>query len=196
MSFIIKQAVSTFTGTRQIPKADTQIGVIQQLIDLGIQTSPYGDKHKVMITFELPDDLIEEGDNKGKPLVISKEYPVSLGEAKSGRKADLRLLIEAAEGRPLSKEEVSKFDLENILGKGVYLTIMHKPKKSNPSEMSAVIASAIKTPKSVTIPKLINKAIVFTLSNPDKEVFGQLHDWIKKKINLTGIELDAGSADY
>lgn len=165
MAFFVKDdSTSVKSFTRQTPKDDTQIGVIQSIIDLGIQTSKYGDKRQLFITFELPDDVLLEGDKKGQPLLISKSFTLTL-KSGQGKLSGLRTLVNAVEG----KNTEGDYDLSLLIGRGVFLNIFHKPNLSKPGEVYANIAGIMKLPKGQVIPKLVNDPIIFSLDGDDKD---------------------------
>jgi hypothetical protein len=89
--------------------------VCVDVIDLGLQQTPWGEKHKVDVRWELE----VTGDN-GRPMIVSKRYTLSLNE-----KATLRQHLEAWRGRKFKPEELEGFDLEKLLGVNGQLQIVH-----------------------------------------------------------------------
>jgi hypothetical protein len=84
-----------------------------RVIDFGTQTSTYQGKtnhlHKVLVGFEVHG---EDADGKpirtddGKPMIIAKQYTLSLNE-----KANLRADLASWRGRDFTPEEIRGFDL-------------------------------------------------------------------------------------
>lgn len=106
-------------------------GVCYAIYDLGTQYMEFFDKyaHKVIITWELPNERIKierDGNIEDLPRVISKEYTLSLH-----KKATLRQDLETWKGSALTDEQLSGFNLKNLLNQNCTLQIMHPPKKED-----------------------------------------------------------------
>ena len=60
----------------------THAAVCYLVADIGLQPTSYGPKHKVVIGFEIPDQIIEYKDKDGntvkKPMIINNFYTASL----------------------------------------------------------------------------------------------------------------------
>lgn len=95
-------------------------------VDVGHQESEFNGEtkiqNKVMITWELPDEMIEI-DGEQKPFIVNKFYTKSLHE-----KATLRHDLVAWRGREFTPHELDGFDLDNILGKPCQVNIVHDTK--------------------------------------------------------------------
>lgn len=102
------------------------MAVCRQIIDLGEQESSgqFGDRvvRQVFIQWELPEETVEI-DGVDQPRRIGKTYNVSFNE-----KATLRKDLETWRGRKFTDEELRGFDLDNILGKGCQIQIIHTSK--------------------------------------------------------------------
>jgi hypothetical protein len=151
--------------------------VCTQLIDLGIQYSEKFDKsaRKVIITWELPDETYETSEGEKKNRIVWKEYTLSLGD-----KANLRKDLQAWRGKAFTEDELKGFDLNNILGVGCQIQIIHNKKGEN---TYANIASIMGLPKGMQMEKPSN-LLSFDLDNPtDYSVkFEMLPQFIKDKI--------------
>ena len=90
--------------------------VCVDVIDLGIQPSPWGDKQKIEIRWQL--DQIDE--ETGKRFMVMSRYTTSLNE-----KANLRKHLEAWRGKKFTKEELDGFDVEKLLGVNCQLQVIH-----------------------------------------------------------------------
>lgn len=86
------------------------------VIDLGVQQTPWGAKHQVSIRWAL-----EECDSRGKQFLVQRRYTASLNE-----KAALRQHLELWRGKKFTAAELKQFDLEVLLGKGCQVQIVHK----------------------------------------------------------------------
>ena len=149
------------------------------VIDIGIQVSEkFGNKqHKVMITWEFPDEMIMiEGENK--PRVLSKEYTLSLSE-----KASLRKHLEAWRGKKFTETELEGFDLKNVLSKTCQIQIIHTEKGGN---TYANIASIMALPKGMPALAPISEIIYFDLSSETSLTeITKLPEWIQDKIRTS-----------
>jgi hypothetical protein len=134
--------------------------------------------NKVRIGWELPTELKEFDKAKGlQPLVISKEFTLSLHE-----KSNLRKLLASWRGKDFSEEEAKSFDITKLLGAACMLNIIHKPGKSDPSKMYEEIGSISPMPKGVKCPEQVNKTFLLDYDNFTTEAFETLPEFIKEKI--------------
>jgi hypothetical protein len=145
-----------------------------RLIDIGTQRGEWAGKptvrHQCIISWELPNELIETGEYAGKPYSVSKFYTISLNE-----KANLRKDLESWRGREFTKEELDGFDLKNILGKPCMVSVIHEKDKVKVSGVMAM-------PKGLKLPEQINPSFWFDISDFDFEKFEALSDGIKAMI--------------
>lgn len=150
----------------------TFIGRCYRIIDLGTQTTTgqYGTtaQHKVMVSWELLDEKIRMED--GRPFAVSQWYTLSLNE-----KANLRNDLEAWRGKKFTEDELSGFDLHDILGAYCMLQVIH----SNDGKYANV--NAIMSYKG-TKPEPFNSNVIFDIDNPDMKVFEEMSDNMKQKI--------------
>lgn len=146
------------------------------VVDLGTQESKWGAKEKVLISLEFPTELMKEGENEGKPFVLSGFYTNSLHE-----KSTLRPLLEAWRGRSFTKEELEGFDIGNIVGVPAMVGIVHNEKDG---KTYCNISTLVKPMKGSVCPEAINKPIVFEMStdNFNQATFDCLPEWIQSKI--------------
>lgn len=172
------------------------IGRCYSLIDLGTQltSGQYGEKmqHKIRIGWELfgedeeGNPLVIEVDGKEMPMVISKNYTVSLGD-----KANLRKDLAAWRGRDFNDEEAKAFDISKLVG--AYCMVNVTTSETNGKTYSNVagltpIPAALKNSK----PAGVHGVVMFDLDKPDMKVFDtfhqQLQDTIKKSPEWSRIE--------
>jgi len=90
--------------------------VCVDVIDRGLQETPWGAKEQVQIRWQL-EAVNPETD---KPFLTVKTYTLSLNE-----KATLRHHLEAWRGKKFTKEELDGFDLEKLLGANCQIQIVH-----------------------------------------------------------------------
>src|SRR5262245_18905145 len=91
--------------------------VCVDVIDVGLQDTPWGPKMKVALRWELD---LPNPDRNNRPYLVTQRYSLSLNE-----KATLRRLLEAWRGRRFTEAELAGFDLEALLGVNCQLQIVH-----------------------------------------------------------------------
>lgn len=84
--------------------------------DIGLQKTPWGEKHKVLLVWQI--DALNE--QTGKRFDVRAYYTNSLSE-----KANLRRDLECWRARKFTKDELDGFDLEKLLGANCQLQIVH-----------------------------------------------------------------------
>lgn len=160
----------------ELPPAGTHLAICYRLVDLGTQPGgQYGPMHKVMLGWELPDELMKDG----RPFTVSGWYTWSMGE-----KANLRKILEGWRGQPFSEPDFKgshRFDVKNVIGKPCLLTIVHEHKGE---KTYANVTHASKLMKGQTAPPPVNKPVYVWLSHElfDAEAFDSLPDGLKNKI--------------
>lgn len=156
------------------------------LIDLGVQESElYGARHKVLLGWELPTELIQEGDRAGEPFFISQFYTMSLHE-----KAKLREHLEAWRDKQFTEEELDGFDLRNILGKPCVLTVVHKQQGEKIRARVGGVSSML---KGMDCPPQVNPNRVVDFDDLESGDYADLPEWVRDVIDK-GIHPDAYKA--
>ena len=159
-------------GEFQQAPIGTHIARCIRLIDLGTQRGEYQGKvtmrNQVLVMWELPQELATEGEQEGKPFIVSKFYTNSLHE-----KAVLRHDLVTWRGRDFTKEEEAQFDLQNILGKPCMVAVVHN--ENGKSKVSAVMSM----PKGQVCPPAVNDLLAFWLDEFNADVFEGLSDGLK-----------------
>ena len=147
------------------------------MIDIGTHQSEYQGKttyaRKIVLRFELPNEVMAEGDYAGKPFLVSKFYTASLSE-----KANLRKDLESWRGRPFTQQELAGFDSKNILDKPCMVNVVHTDKGK------AKIASLAPIPKGLDVPARVNDILYFSLERDEfkHDTFEGLNDYWKGEI--------------
>ena len=93
--------------------------VCVDVVDLGMEETPWGSLHKCRVTWEIAHTMSD-----GRRFTANKKYTVSLHE-----KSNLFKDLKAWRGRPFTAEELAGFDLEKILGAPCQLVITHEEKE-------------------------------------------------------------------
>lgn len=104
------------------------------VVDLGMVKSPFGDKPKIRIVWELPETKMEDG----RPFIISERFTPSLDD-----RANLRKLLQTWRGRDFTDDELKGFNLENIVGASCSLIVTHN--RGNNGKTYANVTAAVKT---------------------------------------------------
>lgn len=174
---------ATNNGTkRELIPAGNYMARCYQMIEIGtvnevIMGTPK-QLTKVRIGWELPTELRVFDESKGEqPLVISQEYTLSLNE-----KSNLRKMLASWRGKDFTEEEARSFDITVLVGIPCMLNIIHKPKKTDPSQIFEAIGSISAMPKGIKPPGPINKNFVLSYDNFSEEKFSSLPDFIKTKM--------------
>lgn len=133
--------------------------------------------NKVRITWELPTELRVFDEAKGEqPMVISKEYTLSMHE-----KAALRKDLESWRGKGFTEEQAKSFDITKLLGVSCMLNIIHKVSKTGTE--FATISGISGMPKGLECPKQVNPTFEWNFTDKwDEIALDGFPDFIKDKI--------------
>lgn len=172
-------------GNRIPPiKGGCYLAVCYQFIDTGSQyNETYGNySDKIMLGFELPDEVIEvekDGVKEEVTRVISKEYTMSLNE-----KANLRKDLESWRGKTFTPEELEGFDVTTIVGKPCQIQIINKKSKTSGKDY-AIISSIISAPKGMKDYKGTKDLVIFGLHPSTIDRISEFPKWIQEKIKAS-----------
>ena len=163
----------------------THLARCYRIVDLGTQESTYlgqvKTQRKVMIHFEVHGDD-ENGfaliTRAGEPMSISKNYTLSIGE-----QSRLREDLVSWRGKAFTPEELKGFELKNLLGAWGMISVI-KTISENGKEYFNIKAI---TPVPVVMkkngmPQHFNEAKIFSIDNPDMELFATFSDYLRAKI--------------
>lgn len=170
-------------------------GRLVQLIDLGLQPQkPYQGQEKapvqmVMFTYELVDCFMldEEGNEiEDKPRWISETLPflpLKSDKAKSTQRY-----------KAFDPTEENEGDWAKYIGAPVTVTIINNPGKEGKVYDNIASLSPMRPRDVEKCPPLKNPTKMFSLEDPDIEVFNSLPEWIRDKIkgnlNFKGSKLE------
>lgn len=165
-------------GDFEQPPVGTSVARCIKIIDIGTQKGEYQgkatSKRQCIIGWELPNDMMSEGEHNGQPFTVSKFYTASLGE-----KANLRRDLQNWRGREFTEEELNGFDSRNILAKPCMLSLTANEKGK------VRVTGVMALPKGMQVPPQINKSTYFSLDTFDAAVFDALSDGIKKMVQAS-----------
>ena len=167
---------------REIVPSGTHISRCYSMIHIGTVEWEYNGEtkytNKIRITFELPHEM-REFSGEQKPMVISKEYTMSLHE-----KSNLRRDLEGWRGKSFSNKELSSFDITDVLGSSCNVSIIHKTSKSG--NEFAQIGSISSMTKGSKCPEQINENFIFNYhDNFDEEWLEKQPQWVQDQIKST-----------
>ncbi len=162
---------------KQLPPAGTHVARCFSVIDIGTQSDDFGERHKIRVTWELPDELAVFSEDKGEqPFVISKDYTLSLYE-----KANLRHDLEGWRGKQFTADELKGFDIFTLIGVPCLLTVIHKASK-NGDKTYANVNGISRLAKGMNCLEQINPTVSYAITDGENSVFRQLPEWLRKKI--------------
>lgn len=168
---------------RELLPAGTYIARCYQMIHIGTVTENILGKektlNKIRIGWELPTELKVFDENKGEqPLVISKEFTLSLNE-----KSTLRQYLKNWRGKDFTEDEARKFDVTALIGASCVLNIIHKTAKNG--NIYAEIGNISPMIKGSVCPPQFNASLVFSYEPFDERVFNSLPDFIIQKMKTS-----------
>ena len=183
-------ATSNGNTQRELIPSGNYIARCYKMIEIGtVEEVINGDKkimHKVRIGWELPTELRIFSEEKGEqPLVIDKEYTLSMAE-----KSNLRKDLKSWRGKDFTEEQAKSFDITVLVGVPCMINIIHKPSKKDPSRVYEEIAGITPMPKGVNCPEQVNRNFILSYDSFDEELFNMLPDFIKNKM-MTSVEYQA-----
>ena len=166
---------------KEVLQAGSYLARCYSIVDLWTQHNPLynTDSRKIRISWELPTELRTFTEEKGEqPLVLSKEFSLSLNE-----KANLRKFLAWWRGKDLTKEESQSFDITKLLGEPCILSIWLGENKEKEIEYNT-INSASPLMKGQECPEQINESFELSLYDDFSwEKFDSLPEFIKEKIS-------------
>lgn len=170
---------------QDFPKAPvgTHVARCYQVIDLGHQKVVWQGTEKwlpkILLSWELPNELMTEGEAAGKPFSISNRYTLSLSD-----KSNLAPMLEAWRGRKFTVDERMGFDIKNVLGAYCMLNVVHNQQDD---KTYANVQAVMALPKGTIKPPAVNKDLYFNMDTDDISVLPEwLQNIVKKSKEYTG----------
>ena len=159
---------------------DLHVARCIRVLDVGTHTSErFGSRnHQVVMSWELPSALFEDGDFAGEPFVVNRTYTLSLH-----KKSNLRPDLEAWRGKQFTGQEIQDgFEIAEMVGQPCMLTITH----SNPNDEGRVYANVTGVAALMTgaeCGKQVHESLVYDIDAPDGEVYAKLPPWQQSLID-------------
>lgn len=178
--------IASNSGTkRELIPAGNYVARCYQMIEIGTITENIMGKSvtvsKIRIGWELPTELKVFNEEKGEqPLVISKDYNLSMNE-----KSNLRKMLASWRGKDFSEDEAKAFDVTKLLGVPCMLNIIHKASKADATKIYEDIGSISPVPKGLTVPAPMNSLFVLSYDDFNTAKFDSLPDFIKDKMKTS-----------
>jgi hypothetical protein len=173
MSLTLKENAKS--GEFEIAPIGNHLAIAYQMVDLGEQYSAAYDKWqpKVRIGWELCNEQMADG----RPFMVASTYTMSFNE-----KAILRRDLESWRGRPFTEEELSGFDLKNVLGKSCMVNLVHNT--AGNGKTYANVKSVAAVPKGMALCEQVNENMVFEFGDQgfDMDKFLALPTWLQEQI--------------
>lgn len=184
--------------------ADNYPARLVQVVDMGLQTNFFDAEkvnHEVMLTYEL--DGVYCLDEDGNEVVDKPRWfseTINMIDLPEGMDL-LEIYNDQFRGkakmvtrsRAFDPKGEMNFDLSLFLGMPCAVTIIQKKKKDG--TLKNEVGNVTAPMRGMKVADLVNKPKLFTLDEPDMEVFGSLPTWlqdnIKKNLGFKGSALEA-----
>lgn len=160
----------------------SHLAVCDMVVDLGVQETHFGPKHKVYLRWQIPalrSTYEKDGEQIDKPMTVGAQFTLSLSD-----KSNLRPVLQAWRGRAFTPEELKKFDITQVLGAPCMVTVTHKPKDGG--GVYTNVGAVAKLPAGINPPTLEGEAIVYDADHLDN--FGKLRPWMQDLIQKQVVE--------
>ena len=171
--------ITSSNQKKEIVPAGTHFARCYSMIHIGVVEWEFqGEKkfnNKVRLTWELPYEMRDFGGEQ-KPLVISKEYTLSMHE-----KSNLRKDLEMWRGKVFTNKELGSFDVTDLLGKTCNISVIHKVAKNGNEFAQVGGVSAIQ--KGVEVLEQFNPTFIFNYGDHfDLDWLDMQPEWIQEQI--------------
>ena len=114
---------------------------------------------------------------KGDPMTVSKNFTVTLAE-----KSTLRKDLQTWRGKDFTADELRGFELKNVLGQWAMISVVETENNGNTYTNIANINPVPATIKKNGLPEGKNELKIFSIDEPDMELFESFSDNLKNKI--------------
>lgn len=163
---------------RELLPAGNHVAICYEMIHVGTVTKLIqGDMktlNEVRLTWEVGDEM-REFDGVSKPMVISKEYTLSMNP-----KANLRKDLDSWRGVAFTEDEAKAFDVTKLIGVACMVNVIHKTVSNG--NTYANISGITPLHKSMEKPKQHNPSSELSYNAWDQSKFDKLPSFIKDKM--------------
>ncbi len=165
------------------PPAGTHRSVCYRVIDLGTQQIEWNNQvkhqHKILISWELSDELMTDGEKAGLPFTIHQRYTHS-----SSDKATLRKHLESWRGKAFEESDFGPggFELSSLQGVPCLLSVVHAYKNN---KTYANITGISRLVKGMDKPQQVNPSVYLELTRDGfkQDVFNDLSEGLRGVIS-------------
>lgn len=151
----------------------------------GFQGAPDKMQRQIRIDFELPLDLMTQGDLAGKPFCVGETFAFSVHEKSGLRKKILNMLVPR-----MDDAKAKTFDLSKLIGTCCLVNLVESIVGDKPYVNIATVTPLMKGQK-IPDDAPANPQMVYSLG--DNQAFQKLPKWIQNKI-MESAEMMHGEA--
>lgn len=176
------EAKSSGNTQKELTPAGSHLARCYSMVHIGTIKDTFQGEEKIMnkvrLTWELPGEMrVFNEENGEQPMVISKEYTLSMHE-----KANLRKDLESWRGKSFTEDQAESFDITVLLGIACMLSVVHTVSKNN-GNTYANISNVSGLPKGLKPTPQINPTFEFNYDDKFDTAFVEnLPDFLKDKI--------------
>lgn len=177
--------VKTFNSDRPEPlDPGTYPARVVQIIDLGMQEQrPYQGKEKpptyeIMVTYELLDEFLKDKET-GEPLLTKPRW---VSESFPFHSLDSDLAKSTKRYYAIDPDATHNGDWTKVGGAPVMVTLVQNKGKNDIIYENVSNVSAMRPKQAEKAEPLVNDIRIFSMDDPDIEIFLSLPTWIQDKI--------------
>lgn len=175
----MKTPESANSGEFELIPAGVYVARCYKMIDVGTQSVQYmNNPPKPTRQIYLYWEILQDADGNDVRMAdgervfsIFKQYTWSMNE-----KANLRKDLNAWRGQPFTEAEAKDFDVSKLLEAYCLIQVVHR---ESGDRTYANVDSIMATTKK---PEGINEVVNFVITDPDMEIYENLPDWLKAKV--------------
>lgn len=158
------------------PPKGTHIAILTQILDWGTQHDVYGDRRKVELIWELPEELHVFNEERGEePFIVDRKFALTIS-----KKAALKEALEGMTGAEIVDDEI---ELEQFLETVCQLQInIVKDGEYENVDIQSYMQLGKNDQKRIKSFKAVGEVKCLDLDNFDEAVFNSLPDWKQKLI--------------
>ena len=138
-------------GERQLVTEGEHPAVCVDIVDLGLQDTKYGPKHKVQFIFA-SDETLRGGEYDGQPALLFATFSNT-----SSSQGNLRPFVEAWSGGAMSDDEIEALERDEMVGQPATVTVEHN--EGAQGDVFANIAGIAPGTDDETLPEWMTEAI-------------------------------------